>query len=288
MNKIFIAIAIALAIAAPVQSGAVCNECQLVVGAVEQWAFNNATVSQMEASLEQLCSQVPGFVTICDQVVEYGVPYVVQLLENAESPAKACQQLGLCSAKSNNKLVVQPTLNLGASLQCAGCEYLVGAVESWVASGATVSKIEKDLDQVCEKVPGFAKTCEQFVGEVPKLLKYLESAENATVVCQQLQLCSKSKNVNGKVKIIAKPVKNDNVECGGCKVVVGYFLNEVNKNPQELKKAEQQVEKLFCVNTFGSAFQQTCDKLAQDGYQWLSNLKSYTPAQVCTKYLQVC
>jgi hypothetical protein len=287
MNKIFIAIAIALAIAAPVQSGAVCNECQLVVGALEQWAFDNATVSQMEASLEQICSQIPGFVTICDQVVEYGVPYVVQLLENSESPAVACQQLGVCPKSAGINKLAKPTLNLGASVQCAGCEYLVGAVESWVASGATVKTIEKDLDQVCEQVPGFAKTCEQFVGEVPKLLKYLESAENATVVCQQLQLCSKSKNNNGKVKIIANP-KSDNAECGGCKVVVGYFLNEVNKNPQDLKKAEQQVEKLFCVNTFGSAFQQTCDKFAQDGYQWLSNLKNYTPAQVCTKYLQLC
>eukprot|EP01117_Protostelium_nocturnum_P002505 TRINITY_DN1321_c0_g1_i5.p1 TRINITY_DN1321_c0_g1~~TRINITY_DN1321_c0_g1_i5.p1 ORF type:complete len:284 (-),score=74.27 TRINITY_DN1321_c0_g1_i5:169-1020(-) len=260
-------------------SAGLCAECKLVIGAVEGYLESNSTVAEITADLEKACSQMPEFSFFCDELVDYGIPYILQLLENSESTDTVCQQLGFCSSKKPQKLIAN--VKVGESLQCEGCEYLVGAIESWVESKVSAKTIEKRLDTVCELIPGFASICEQYVKMgVPKLIAYIEQAENSTVVCQQLKVCTSSSPVFSPIKSLKS------AECNACLTVFTEVLSELQSG-SALPDVEKAILNGVCANA-PNTFKATCDYVAQEGFDYInSKIQNATPQKICG-HIRVC
>ena len=76
--------------------GVRCDVCDLSVIAIEDYLDSNHTLTELEQSLDSLCSKTP-LSTICTNLVISYLPQIVAYLEQKENPQTICNQLGFCS-----------------------------------------------------------------------------------------------------------------------------------------------------------------------------------------------
>jgi len=79
-----------------------CTGCEYVIGFVENWVSSNSSVTQIEQYLDAICPYIPDYSTQCTQVIAQEVPFIVQQLEDQETPAAICASLGLCSSSKKH------------------------------------------------------------------------------------------------------------------------------------------------------------------------------------------
>jgi saposin len=103
-----------------------CIICETVVQYLEALVENNATVEQIEAALEKICSFLPGAVEQeCDALVEQYGALIIHYVMTLENPQQVCTLIGLCSdskvasPKSVPMALLQPARRVGSSGQGA-------------------------------------------------------------------------------------------------------------------------------------------------------------------------
>jgi len=287
MSRIIALVIVCLAVfATTTKAQGSCGICVTVVAAIENWVESNATVAQVEQQLDTLCSLIPAFTTVCDQLIDYGIKDIVQYIQQNESPNTVCQQVGLCSSKkpSPKKIAFhklkasKPQKVAGVSdSTCTGCEQVIGLMENWLANSNTESQIETYLETFCALVPGFEQTCDAIAqAGVPDVVNWIIQNENATVVCQQLGLCSSEKQL--PLPKVAAP-KDSN--CDICVEVIGLIETYVESNAT-VSEIEQYLEALCSLIP---GFSAVCDQIVQTG---LSTIVSWieqneNPKQICTQ-----
>jgi hypothetical protein len=78
-----------------------------------------------------------------------------------------------------------------STIQCEGCQLIIGAMKDWLADNTTITAIEHYLDWVCYLVPHYNTTCNYIIETgVPILIKFIEKYEKPETVCAQLGLCT--------------------------------------------------------------------------------------------------
>eukprot|EP01089_Gocevia_fonbrunei_P017375 TRINITY_DN561_c0_g4_i1.p1 TRINITY_DN561_c0_g4~~TRINITY_DN561_c0_g4_i1.p1 ORF type:complete len:114 (-),score=18.17 TRINITY_DN561_c0_g4_i1:77-418(-) len=96
---LFVAIFAIFFSAASAQSALTCPLCEFAVKYIEGYIAENATLAEIEQSLDQVCQAAPSFlVQECQDFVNTEVPSLVNYIITTESPETACTQLGLCSS----------------------------------------------------------------------------------------------------------------------------------------------------------------------------------------------
>jgi saposin len=254
-------------LAAPQDS--TCDSCTYVVGVIESWVESNSTVEEIDQLLDTWCSFVPQFNSICDQLVQFGVAELIQLIQQSENPTQVCTQIGLCTS-SSLKTKVRDT-------NCFLCEQVIGAIEGWIDSQSTIQEIESNLQTLCSFVPGFSATCDAIIDAgVPSVVNWIITAENSTVVCTQLGLCGSS-----RPKVIPKPkARQDDPNCDICKTLIYAIEGWMAENKTETT-IENDLEKYFCA--VAGPFQFVCDAIAEKGVptvvDWIEQNES--PLVVC-------
>jgi len=279
MNKFVIAILLAFAAVASADT-IQCYECNAVVSAIEQWGLNNSTIEEVQKKLDYVCESVPAFATVCESVVAYGIPYVLQAIET-ETPEKVCEQLNLCTAAPTSAapMVVRPLAN---SVTCVGCTYVVSAVEGYLLTSTDEAAIQKKLDQLCAYVPNFETVCDALAAqELQQVITWIK-AENTTAVCQKLSLCSAS------AALVAKPMLSFNqLACEACQVLL-QTANQYLLNGNTINQVRQKVEAIFCSH-LPSSFDAACVAIADQGFEAALKVASTeTPAYACSQQLKVC
>eukprot|EP01105_Mastigella_eilhardi_P001689 TRINITY_DN11_c0_g1_i1.p1 TRINITY_DN11_c0_g1~~TRINITY_DN11_c0_g1_i1.p1 ORF type:complete len:384 (-),score=122.32 TRINITY_DN11_c0_g1_i1:93-1244(-) len=248
----------------------VCEGCKFAVGAIEGWVESNKTVSEIEDLLDELCSLLPSTLeTTCDRIVQVGVEEIIAWINNNESPAQICAQLGLCT--SATVAVVQPQ----GVFECDLCKTLVGAIEGWVLSNKTVTEMEELLDQLCALLGDSVEpVCDMIVKiGVESVVEWIENNENPTEICQQLMLCP-----NTQAPAPAKAT--DTIWCSACHVIMTALEDLVESN-KTVSEIEQWVDQLC--ELLGNAFAEVCDAIVDVGIhkiiEWINNNES--PAIIC-------
>ena len=74
-----------------------CDFCDLSIIAIEDYLDSNHTLTELEQSLDSLCSKTP-LSSICTNLVNSYLPQIVAYLEQKENPQTICNQLGFCSS----------------------------------------------------------------------------------------------------------------------------------------------------------------------------------------------
>jgi len=292
MSRIIGFLVLFLAIGA-VSVNAQCSTCEALVGIIEQFVENNASISEIEQYLEQLCSLVPAFQTVCDQLVTTGIPQIVHWLQQNESPQQVCTQLGLCSSASENfhhkvnqrvKQILKfkgSKVNKIGDAVCDGCQQVIGIMETWVASQSTEAQIENYLEALCQLVPAFQQTCDAIAqAGVPAVVNWIVQNENATVVCSQLGLCSTKSKFVAQKPLLPTPLAAPQDTCNLCEIAIKAIEGWLENNATE-DEIETYLEDALCVLIPG--MQQVCDAIIAKGIptivQWIENNES--PTVVC-------
>jgi len=75
-----------------------CALCNMVVQIAEAYVDNNATIAQIEAKLDDVCTHLPSpYNTQCAAMVKSYLPQVVTWLKKNEKPDAVCVKLNLCT-----------------------------------------------------------------------------------------------------------------------------------------------------------------------------------------------
>jgi len=213
--KAVILILALVAILAPTAFAQECAACETVITMVEGWVASNATEQQITQYLETVCLLVPGYSAVCDSIVSEGVAEIITWIKENETPQTICTQLGLCSS-------IKPTVD---DLECEGCEDVIGYVEQWLANTNNQQEVVAAVEVVCTYMPGWESTCDAIIAAgVPDVITMIETYENKTTVCVQLDLCT-----GKKLPLLKSPEG----QCQDCKSIVETIDNWVTMNASE-------------------------------------------------------
>jgi len=166
-----------------------CTLCEAFVGAIEKELANNSTESEIITLVDKLCAAVPSFKEACDEAVKAGVPQVIVWIQEHENNTVVCGQLGLCKAANAGQAVSRPR---ASPEECAACKEGIQVVEEFLERNSTVVEIEDLIEGViCKIIPNIESTCDAITeAGVPKVIEWIQEHENATIVCQQLKVCT--------------------------------------------------------------------------------------------------
>jgi len=210
MKAVILLVAL-VAIFAPVAYAQECSACEAVITLVEGWVANNSTEQQIAQYLETVCLLVPGYTAVCDAIVSEGVTQIITWIKQNETPQTICTQLGLCTSKTKP-----------LDLECEGCEDVIGYVEQWLANTNDQQIVISAVEVVCTYMPGWESTCDAIIAAgVPDVIQWVETYENKTTVCVQLDLCTGKK---------APLPKSQQQTCGDCQSIVETIDNWVSMN----------------------------------------------------------
>jgi len=162
-----------------------CSDCESVIGHIENWM--NATSNQGEiiTTVEIVCTFMPEWESVCDNIIDAGVPDVIQWIEEEENSTVVCGQLGMCGTQQPKKI---------KQSDCGGCETIIGFIENWALNNATAQEIETYVDAICPFIPDYSQQCTEVIAqEIPVILQYIEQDESPSVICAEIGLCSSSK-----------------------------------------------------------------------------------------------
>jgi saposin len=262
---------------AEVQQGN-CAVCEMVVQVAENYVLNNATESEIQAAVDQLCSDLPSpYSSMCKQQVNSYLPQIIEWLEANEPPSTVCAQLGLCGSAwavelENAKRDVEQS-------PCSVCEIVAQVVESQLENNATVSEIQQKLDSLCGDLPNpYNGECTLIVNAyLPQIIQWIENNETPQVVCQQISLCPNQEEVKRDV---------EQSPCSVCEIVAQVVENQLDNNATE-SEIQKKLDSL-CSN-LPDPYNGECT-LIVNAYltqmiQWIEN--NETPQVVCQQ-LSLC
>jgi len=181
-----------------------CDICVQVVGLIENWVESNYTVEEITEYLDQICSLIPGFSDICDQMVNYGVAYIVQWLNEDENATQICQQLGFCGGKSVAAEPQRFAMPKGKRQDiCDLCTQFMSLVKAYIGNNpnATVSELEQIVATLCALFPQYSQICQALAdNEIQSIVNELMGPNGPQAVCSTLGLCGDKKS--GKINLI--------------------------------------------------------------------------------------
>jgi saposin len=169
-----------------------CAVCEIVVQVTENYLENNATVSEIQQKLDQVCGDLPSpYNGECTLIVNAYLPQIIAWLEANEPPATLCAQLSLCSS-SQRPAEVKRAIQQSP---CSICEIVVQVVENYLKNNASFSEIEAKVDQVCNdfQAPVNGECVLIVAAYLPQIVAWIEANEQPSALCGQLGLCSSSR-----------------------------------------------------------------------------------------------
>ncbi|XP_063678244.1 uncharacterized protein LOC134814133 [Bolinopsis microptera] len=181
---------------APLQDSIQCEFCEFLGDEVVKRVLTSATIDEVVAAAEKVCSELPFVSNECSALVkEYGHFYL-DLLVGSIDVQQLCSKIGLCSRQVRDLIestelfeVIKKGLQDDSPL-CAGCQDLLGEVKKAANDPDTIA-INKDLAPViCEVIS--IPFCNSLM---TKLLEgTLVKAQNLDVegTCVALDACSGS------------------------------------------------------------------------------------------------
>jgi len=261
-------------------AGVGCDVCIYFVGAIESWIASNYTEQQIIAYLNSLCSLVPAFEDMCEQMVKVGVKKVIQWVRESIPPQLICASLGFCENKVQKLAPISTipysravSLDVKDSTSCFICEQVIDAIEGWLSSEHTLIEMEEMLKTLCTWVPAFEKTCESLIKTgLPAVVNWIKANHNGTVVCTRLGVCGETMlglpaplpRVPKEILAPSEIVIRSEMNCEICKTVVGAIASWIASN-HTIRTIEEFLEEQVCALV--PAFKAVCVAIVETGVE---------------------
>jgi len=178
-----------------------CDICIQVIALIENWVESNYTEEEIADFLDQACSLIPGFSQVCEQIVDYGLQYIIQFIQENENSSQICQQIGLCSSRrvAMDVMVHHPKRQDPCSL----CVQFFTIIKAFIGNNpnATIADLEQFAQTICALFPQYSTICQAFANsEITTIVDELEGANGPQNVCSTLGLCSTANHNNNDKK----------------------------------------------------------------------------------------
>jgi len=216
-----------------------------------------------------------------------------------------CEDIGLCPKQKMMPLVKlvapiapavmsEPFLELEQpgkphddSIGCTICTLIVGFAEDKLESNATVDKILEFLNTtVCSLSPGSLKDdCQALVDEYgPRIAEKIEKGYPASVVCQDIGLCPKSRKP--ATSAVAQPAPLG-IGCTICSLIIGYAEDKLDSNAT-VSEVEKFLNSSVC-KFLPSFLRPECDSLVDEYAPVIAKkITEKYPASVICKDIHLC
>jgi saposin len=230
-----------------------CDTCHTVVSFIEKMVTSKFGQEAIEKGLDLLCLQLPFGSSVCERVVDVGLPIVINLIEQKETPEVVCKQLKLCDTTAASAVAVAiavpaPAKQIPTAITCPICKIVVKFVEDKITAKTPIEKIKTDLEEFCGTIPKYLrKPCDDAVEYGIDNLVALVEKETPEVVCQQLKLCSATRAI----------IVSSSFSCDMCTFVVGSAIGWVTQN-STIVSIEQFLDQ--SCSKMGSFSQSVCEK----------------------------
>jgi hypothetical protein len=202
-----------------------CTECTLVISMVESWVEQNATEAQILQFLDTLCTIVPSYQAVCDQIAESSLAQIIAYINQDQTPTEVCTEIGMCTSMEFQLIKNFFLATKVNDLECGSCEDVISTIEQWLDASNNQQEVITAIEVVCTYMPDWETTCDAMVeAGVPTVVTWIDTYENSTVVCDQLGLCTPT-----------TPFKifHSSDECGECEQIVTVIENYVASNATE-------------------------------------------------------
>jgi len=266
-----------------VGNGVACEICKAIISQIDKLVGANASVSQIVAAVEKVCSILPSSLKgTCDSFIEEYGPMVIAFLINKYPASQICATIGLC--KEVNILPVPPVKKVSNPVMCAVCKLVLAEIEKYISQNATEKQIIDALDKVCASLPkSYAPICTAFVDQYAhQIIQALINKYPPNQVCAQIGVCPNKTMIITKV---LKP-KSSNAYCQVCE----YILTEIDKYLAE-NATEKEIVFLIehICNLLPLKVRDICDAFIEEHGVAIINLllNKIQPEHIC-KSLKLC
>jgi len=191
------------------EQGSSCSICELAIQYVEGYVAQNQTEAEIIAQLQTFCTALGPLAAECNSLVATYTPQMIQWINNKESPALFCTQVGVCSSIKVDRIRRNPAVNQlprkthkhkrevveeTQGAVCQVCELVITYVEQLVAQNNTIASIEAELDQMCAVLPSpLNSACVSIVNQyLPQMVQWIVNKENPATFCATVGLCTSS------------------------------------------------------------------------------------------------
>jgi len=174
---------------------------------------------------------------------------------------------------------------------CAPCQTGIGLLESFITENSTETQVLQFLEQFCNVLPApYNQVCIQGIADNgPSIIQQIINAENPTIVCQQLGLCTFEGKVDlQKVRELMqlKMARQNKIksagdtECSICVFAVGQLENYISEDSTE-EEIEQYLDQICSML---GPFESQCMQIVQNVPQYINTLfATENPQLVCTQ-----
>ncbi|XP_068710683.1 prosaposin-like [Montipora capricornis] len=278
-----------------------CEICEEIVPKIKDFLSNTTTQEEVITLLEQACSAIGEFATMCKALVDKYEPLIMTNLEKImDDPQQVCTALGLCTSKAKEtvaaKLIFKPlplrphsvaskpaifkSKPYRASPQCILCEYVMGELKTILKENATQQEIEDALEEVCSILPETVRNdCNEFVQQYePAIVQILIAELDPSIVCTTLGLCASKEHRKALEKQVTLKV-GSNETCQICVLVMTYLKNLLadNATEQEILALLEQI-----CNYLPSQIASECNALISEyGQAVLDLIATSDPKTLC-------
>jgi len=194
------------------QSGT-CSICEMAITYVEEYVSQNQTEAEIVAQLQSFCGILGPLASECDSLIATYAPQMIQWIENKQSPATFCTEIGACSSVKVDKIRRNPAVNQlprkthrqpkhkreiveeTQGAVCQVCELVITYVEQLVAQNNSIAAIEAEVDQMCTLLPApLNSACVSVVNQyLPQMVQWILNKENPATFCSTVGLCTTAK-----------------------------------------------------------------------------------------------
>jgi len=178
---------------------------------------------------------------------------------------------------------------------CSICRLVAGYVDRWVSENATEEAITLRLEAFCTVLGKLQSECQSIVATyTPRLINWVVSRENPTAFCDQVQLCTSKKVIQGHVfnhvkreeveenEVDLINAEEESIGCQLCQLITTY-VEQLVANNNTISEIITKVDELC--GLLGPSLSPLCDQIAAKYVpslvQWI--LKKENPQAFCAQ-----
>ena len=226
----------------PLQSSIQCDFCEFLGDEVVKRVLTNATIDEVVAAAETICSELPFGSNECSALVkEYG-HYYLELLVGSIDVAQLCSKVGLCSQEVremvlNSELFQIIQRGLKDDEGCKACVDGMDVIKEILSSKDTLDLLHIAVHEICGLVS--VSGCELIADTaLDQIIEKLLPMFVPQTICQEIGACPAQEVFSPAT------VGDDSPLCTGCHDLLG----EVKKvaNDPETKQINKDLAPVLC------------------------------------------
>ncbi|KAK7475401.1 hypothetical protein BaRGS_00033351, partial [Batillaria attramentaria] len=242
-----------------------CELCEVIVEAVDQYVKENKTEAAINATVYKLCNELPA--SLKDTCISFA-PEVVAALAKGLDPKQACTEAKLC--QSGERKTPSHELQVEQGPACELCELIVQTVDQYLKDNKSIAAINGTVYKLCNDLPGSIKdTCMAFA---PQLVAELAKGLDPKQACTAIKLCT-----NDTTGTLAIDRVEQGPACELCELIV-QTVDQYLKDNKSIAAINGTVYKLC--NDLPGTIKDTCLAFAPQLVAELA--KGLDPKQACT------